>query len=763
MEDEDKKEIQDGETFSAKYKNSFARFTVEKRFSMIFSENCSGDWYDFVEKSIKETFPKTGDQVIPYDDIVRTCIEHAKITDKSLSENSSLKDFFYNAPFFEAEVLFYHLLLAQKNYHKNKFDFFANKKDSDYADKHESYRAELAKLFLESADYTKIQDEKERLLKQKSDLHSILHFSLTANTGDLSQLEKQTSDDVKILHDDTEFCFSFLQERTHKRFDIICDNSGAELFSDIYLAVFMLVHKYVKKVVLHIKPYPFFVSDATFDDFGKMLGILTKDGCNENLIKYLHEGKIEVVTHKFWAEPKYFDELPISELGFNKSDLLIVKGDLNYRRLVSDKKRKTADPFSNACLIKKTPVIAPRVLKSDVLVGIEPVFEAMAENEDKKFKTDGKWGVIQTTLPKKTIAIPVNDKNDKKNAQKTGSVKKNDKKTVAENLYFGILLSVLLLMIGILGIICIGYFSKNYVNFEHIEFSIILSALGMFVGGSVILPKFLLEREVKHAVQEYADNTVEIKTAECIEAQVGNVKNEITKTDAHLSRMVAFGLVEKFPIWSVGWAFRSLKRYTKLNPKKIKLKEYSDFVNFIHTAILENAIKNFESKINDDFSTNTNYKQYLDALYKEAESSHEKNPIRPAIRAIKDIADFEYSVCFVENETFKDNKAQLQNVCRTIGEFARKIAFCIMRDFSEKNIKQNKEFLTNSANEADEWLLNTILEISDFGYNSENNDASEQYKEKLKFTLFALAHEQLDSHDKVFFFKREEEDETIIK
>ena len=38
------------------------------------------------------------------------------ITVRSL--DTTFNDFFYNAPFFEAEVLFYHILLAQKEYFK---------------------------------------------------------------------------------------------------------------------------------------------------------------------------------------------------------------------------------------------------------------------------------------------------------------------------------------------------------------------------------------------------------------------------------------------------------------------------------------------------------------------------------------------------------------------------------------------------------------------------------------------------------------------
>ena len=378
--------------FSTSQLDSFAYFTIKERFPKIYNDYCSGNFDDFIEYTTVE-------------DALKNIFKQNECSDLSFiqgKETKTLKDFFESEPFFESEVLFYHVLLAQKEYFKNKNDFFAIKKDTDYTNEHDSYRKELENLFNQGNYYQNIKDQREKFLSQQRDFRAILNYSLTANTGDLSQLEINRPDSVRILHDDTDKCFNFIISKKHKRFDIICDNSGAELFSDIYLAVFMIIHDYVNKVVLHVKSYPYFVSDATIDDFGRLVNILTKNKSNSQLLELLSKKKIEVKTHKFWTEAKYFDELP-KDLGISKksTDLLIVKGDLNYRRLVGDKNWKTTDSFEKRCLIKDIPVIAPRVLKSDVLVGVEPVFISMAKAQDKKYKTDGKWGVIQTTLKKK--------------------------------------------------------------------------------------------------------------------------------------------------------------------------------------------------------------------------------------------------------------------------------------------------------------------------------------------------------------------------
>ena len=116
--------------------------------------------------------------------------------------------------------------------------------------------------------------------------------------------------------------------------------------------------------------------------------MLTANGKNPELQKLLHEQKIEVHTDDFWVQPYYFDSMPDNlKRHFKKSDLVIVKGDLNYRRLVKDCRWEHTDRLKDRSLLRKAdgsliPVIAPRVLKSDLVIGIDPVFEAFAQNKD---------------------------------------------------------------------------------------------------------------------------------------------------------------------------------------------------------------------------------------------------------------------------------------------------------------------------------------------------------------------------------------------
>lgn len=764
--------------FSTSQLDSFAYFTIKERFPKIYNDYCSGNFDDFIEHTTVE-------------DALKNIFKQNECSDLSFiqgKETKTLKDFFENEPFFEAEVLFYHILLAQKEYFKNKNDFFAIKKDTDYTNEHDSYRKELENLFNQGNYYQNIKDQREKFLSQQRDFRAILNYSLTANTGDLSQLEINRPNSVRILHDDTDKCFNFIISKKHKRFDIICDNSGAELFSDIYLAVFMIIHDYVNKVVLHVKSYPYFVSDATIDDFGRLVNILTKNKSNSQLLELLSKKKIEVKTHKFWTEAKYFYELP-KDLGINKNstDLLIVKGDLNYRRLVGDKNWKSTDSFEKRCLIKDIPVIAPRVLKSDVLVGVEPVFISIAKAQDKKFKTDGKWGVIQTNLKKKLKNVPKSKENKDKKTKKEKKLKRKDdikdKNPIHTKFYFGILLLILTLILIVIVSIVLSFFKgETFVNNDSvnnvtvnndavnkIDFALILSALTVLVTGSFIMPKLILENEVKVAVNQYSQEILEKKAKECIDGKINEVKNEIKKTDAHLSRMIAFDLVDEYPIWSIGWAFRSLKRYAKLDSKKVALVEYTDFVKFINEGIITKAKEKIINKTEN--LNNIYFFDLLNDMKIEAEKSLEPSFSRPSIRAVKDIVDFEYEITLNEiSNLTEDYKEIMKPVCKNVGCLAQLLCCCLMYGVSE--IKQNKINVDKAFDKQiipNEWLLENILEISDFGKKCVTEENRIEFRNKLKTkleVLYSNLHNNsktMDINKRHFFFEEIAETKKLIK
>lgn len=120
----------------------------------------------------------------------------------------------------------------------------------------------------------------------------------------------------KILIDDSQKIWNCLQQcqsNKEKVVDIICDNAGFELFTDLLLASYIIQHELAHKVTFHIKRIPWFISDTTSEDISETLEYFSK---HES--KYLRDfgvqcrnnfaaGKFQVEQETFWTSPyEYF-------------------------------------------------------------------------------------------------------------------------------------------------------------------------------------------------------------------------------------------------------------------------------------------------------------------------------------------------------------------------------------------------------------------------------------------------------------------------
>lgn len=150
------------------------------------------------------------------------------------------------------------------------------------------------------------------------------------------------------------------------RVDIVLDNAGFELFVDLVFAGYLLSTGLATRIVLHPKSIPWFVSDALPKDFTDILsalsdpgafysatvgnGLESKTSLSEEkttvgfLFNQLNEFNIAeslvVRPDRFWTTCGSYWRLPyLAPTLFNKfkeSELVIFKGDLNYRKLTGD-------------------------------------------------------------------------------------------------------------------------------------------------------------------------------------------------------------------------------------------------------------------------------------------------------------------------------------------------------------------------------------------------------------------------------------------
>jgi hypothetical protein len=191
-----------------------------------------------------------------------------------------------------------------------------------------------------------------------------------------------------------------------RRVDLVADNAGFELVCDLALAEFLLSARWADSVRMHLKAYPTFVSDAMIKDVNDTVIFLRAafhpDHTRifvDRLSALLGEGRLILEDNVFWNSPLPGWEMPGSiRQDFSKSDLVIFKGDANYRRLLGDRHWPFTTPFADVVRYFPAPLACLRVAKSEVAVGLEPGQPEQLAQIDPEWVYDGKWGMIQSNL-----------------------------------------------------------------------------------------------------------------------------------------------------------------------------------------------------------------------------------------------------------------------------------------------------------------------------------------------------------------------------
>lgn len=183
----------------------------------------------------------------------------------------------------------------------------------------------------------------------------------------------------------------------------------------------------------------------------------------------------------------------------------------------------------------------------------------------------------------------------------------------------------------------------NLRQYEIIDIGLLISFLGLSFAIAIAAPYFISKNKMKSVVKNFLEKEYKPNILQKAE--------EVLKLDAHLSRMIAFDLMEKnYHYWAIGWAFRSLKRYNELYSDHKNYKEiYSEFNNFVFNHIIFKAL----GKSSD----------IKDTAEKTFESTDEIFRIK--LRAFKDFIDFLYEEKLnstVKYEILKELKEKMQKV-----------------------------------------------------------------------------------------------------
>ncbi|KAI9924464.1 hypothetical protein ASPWEDRAFT_267451 [Aspergillus wentii DTO 134E9] len=367
-----------------------------------------------------------------------------------------------DVPWLFAECYLYRRLstLFALSKHWKGYDVFSRQKMSTFKSSRPAV-LELAARYKElSLEAEKGKGVDGRTVEQAEQADRIIfsemcEICLWGNATDLSLLTSLTYEDIQklqgakarkaaednILINDLDSAFDVLQKAQkekkdeERRVDIVLDNSGFELFVDLILAGYLLSAGLATTVVLHPKLIPWFVSDVTPPDFTDLLNALADAQSfytapdetgrkheplsekEQNEVQFLfdhwsqlhQDGKLIIRPHPFWTTaggywrlphvaPELFDDL-------KQSELVLLKGDLNYRKLTNDAAWDPTTPFTTAIgpLGPKSGVriLAFRTCKADTVVGLKPgEDEKLREtpggggSEQRKWAWSGKWAVV---------------------------------------------------------------------------------------------------------------------------------------------------------------------------------------------------------------------------------------------------------------------------------------------------------------------------------------------------------------------------------
>jgi len=304
-----------------------------------------------------------------------------------------------DVPWYWAESFFYRRLLEATRYFQpgpwRGYDPFGVKKQAELA-------PDAGPHYIEQVAQGLPAGPRERF-------QTLMYTSLWGNRIDLSQPEavawgpaKQgRSERDNLLVDDTESLWEYLTGRRRGRVAIVADNAGTELLTDLLVADFLLTCGLAAQVVLHLKDHPFFVSDAMISDVSAAVAALGAGGDRTSELAgrirgHLDGKRLRLMTHWFYTTSLFYFRLPrdlARELA--AADLVLFKGDANYRRLLGDAYWPPTTPFARATAYFPAPLGALRTLKAELIVGLGEGVVQRLQAEDPAWLVNGRRGVVQ--------------------------------------------------------------------------------------------------------------------------------------------------------------------------------------------------------------------------------------------------------------------------------------------------------------------------------------------------------------------------------
>uniref|UniRef100_UPI001E3F1ED1 protein-glutamate O-methyltransferase family protein n=1 Tax=Streptomyces sp. DH12 TaxID=2857010 RepID=UPI001E3F1ED1 len=139
-----------------------------------------------------------------------------------------------------------------------------------------------------------------------------------------------------LVADDSERLWSLLDGSPAGTLCLVADNAGRELVPDLLLIAHLLAHGRIARAVVHVKPHPYSVSDATTADvLDAVRRLAAAKGAAEayghRLRAALTDGRLALRAHPFSCAPLPYADMPDDlRADFAAATVTVLKGDLNY-------------------------------------------------------------------------------------------------------------------------------------------------------------------------------------------------------------------------------------------------------------------------------------------------------------------------------------------------------------------------------------------------------------------------------------------------
>ncbi|KAG0170022.1 hypothetical protein DFQ28_004965 [Apophysomyces sp. BC1034] len=354
------------------------------------------------------------------------------------SWNEHIKKHFPEATWFSGTWLFNECYMYRRirecfsiTTHWRDFDPFSSQKEATFRGSHRSV-FELARkmpLMIEP-----MGEEKLEIV-----YNELIQVCLWGNATDLSLLTNMTEEDIQrlqaieeerlaeqkkfIVVDNIDALWTKLKSIKDGRVDFVLDNSGFEVYVDLILADWLLQTKTASKVVFHCKTIPWFVSDVMPKDVPTLFEccldpqffpasatrpVEDVEALETMVMRwkdYVGNGQLVISSHDFWCSGLPYcylnSEAPELFKDMATSDLVIFKGDLNFRKLVFDCDWPVTTPFKKAIGEdmgqRFTNIVSLRTNKADPIVGLregqkEEIEKHASHNE---WRCSGKYAVVE--------------------------------------------------------------------------------------------------------------------------------------------------------------------------------------------------------------------------------------------------------------------------------------------------------------------------------------------------------------------------------